>query len=82
MVAGDDTKHMNSSWRMMNFSAGGMLIGTEESTFNSPIQIGQMVAVSPSDDVKKQTVGYVCRIVRPHDNQIEVNYRYAWVKYA
>ena len=72
MVAGDDTKHMNSSWRMMNFSAGGMLIGTEESTFNSPIQIGQMVAVSPSDDVKKQTVGYVCRIVRPHDNQIEV----------
>ncbi|MEJ2142638.1 MAG: hypothetical protein P8Y24_09865 [Gammaproteobacteria bacterium] len=72
MVADDDKKHMNSSWRMMNFSAGGMLIGTEESSFNSPIQIGQMVAVSPADDVKKQTIGYVCRIVRPHDNQIEV----------
>lgn len=72
MVADDDKKHMNSSWRMMNFSAGGMLIGTEESSFNSPIQIGQMVAVSPAEDVKKQTVGYVCRIVRPHDNQIEV----------
>lgn len=72
MVADDDKKHMNSSWRMMNFSAGGMLIGTEESAFSSPIQIGQMVAVSPTGDVKKQTVGYVCRIVRPHDNQIEV----------
>lgn len=72
MVADDDKNHMNSTWRMMNFSAGGMLIGTEESTFSSPIQIGQMVAISPVDDVKKQTVGYVCRIVRPHDNQIEV----------
>lgn len=72
MVASDDKEHMNSSWRMMNFSAGGMLIGTEENNFNSPIQIGQMVAVSPADDVKKQTVGFVCRIVRPHDNQIEV----------
>lgn len=72
MLASDEKKHMNSGWNMMNFSAGGMLIGTEESAFSSPIQIGQMVAVSPVDDVKKQTVGFVCRILRPQDNRIEV----------
>lgn len=72
LLASDDRKHMSSSWRMMNFSAGGMLIGTEETAFSSPIQIGQMVAVSQSDNVKKQTIGYVCRIIRPHDNRIEV----------
>jgi hypothetical protein len=72
LLASDDKKHLNSGWQMRNFSAGGMLIGTEETAFSSPIKIGQLVAVSPTDDVKKQTIGYVCRIVRPLDNQIEI----------
>lgn len=72
LLASDDKKHMNSGWSMMNFSAGGMLLGTEESAFSSPIQIGQLVAVSQANDINKQTIGYVCRIIRPHDNRIEI----------
>ena len=72
-LADDGDKHMNSGWRMRNFSAGGMLIGTEETAYNSPIKIGQMVAVSSlNDNVRQQTLGYVCRIIRPHDTEIEV----------
>jgi len=59
-------------WEIVNFSTGGLLVLTKETTFTNPIQIGQIVAFIPNEDAKRPLVGYVSRINRPSEQQVEV----------
>lgn len=69
----DDAKgYKNAHWEIVNFSTGGILVLTKESSFTNPIQIGQIVAFNPNPDVKRPLLGYVSRINRPNDQQVEV----------
>lgn len=69
----DDLSSANRTrWEIANFSTGGLLVITRESTFTVPIQIGQLVAFIPNQEVKRPLLGYVSRINRPSDQQIEV----------
>ena len=62
----------NTKWEIVNFSTGGILVLTRESSSTNPVQIGQIVAFNPNDDVKRPMLGYVSRINRPSDQQVEV----------
>lgn len=73
LLAEDDRRHMNTQWTMINFSSGGLLIGTEETTFSTPIKIGQLMAFSPVDaELDRITLGYINRLHRTEDHRIEV----------
>lgn len=61
-----------SRWEIANFSTGGLLVISRETTFTMPIQIGSLVAFIPNPDVKRPLLGYVSRINRPSDQQVEV----------
>ncbi|MEJ2397264.1 MAG: hypothetical protein P8Z67_03170, partial [Gammaproteobacteria bacterium] len=45
---------------------------SRESSFTMPIQIGSLVAFIPNPEVKRPLLGYVSRINRPNDQQVEV----------
>jgi len=59
-------------WEIVNFSTGGLLVLTRESAYANPIQIGQIVAFIPKEELKRPLLGYVSRISRPSDQQVEV----------
>jgi len=61
-----------NKWEIVNFSTGGILVLTRESAHTNPVQIGQLVAFNPNDDVKRPMLGYVSRINRPSEQQVEV----------
>jgi len=71
-VADDHTIHNQSRWEIANFSTGGLLVITRETSFTVPIQIGSLVAFFPSKEVKRPLLGYVSRINRPSDQQVDV----------
>lgn len=71
----DDDLHMNSIWRMVNFSTGGMLLRTRETDFSSPVQLGQLMAFLPEDNIRKPTLGVVVRLQRYDDGFAEVALR-------
>jgi hypothetical protein len=71
-VADDASLSRRTRWEIANFSTGGLLVITRESTFTVPIQIGQLVAFIPNEDVKRPLLGYVSRINRPSEQQVEV----------
>ena len=62
----------NTKWEIVNFSTGGILVLTRESAYTNPIQIGQLVSFSPNEDVKRPLLGYVSRINRPNEQQVEI----------
>lgn len=64
--------YKNTSWEIVNFSTGGILVLTRETSFTHPIQLGQIVAFNPNPDVIRPLLGYVSRINRPSDQQVEV----------
>lgn len=66
------TEAPTTKWEIVNFSTGGILVLTRESTSTHPIQIGQIVAFNPNEDVKRPLLGYVSRINRPSEQQVEV----------
>lgn len=69
----DDTGSVSRSrWEIANFSTGGLLVISRESSFTMPIQIGSLVAFFPNEDVKRPLLGYVSRINRSGDQQVEV----------
>ena len=72
LLSYDDNLHMRSSWSIVNFSTGGMMIQTTENSFNNPIQLGQLMAVIPSETLTNPTLGVVVRLQRQHDGFIEV----------
>ncbi|MDZ7803047.1 hypothetical protein [Thiohalophilus sp.] len=73
LLAEDDKSHMITQWAMINFSSGGLLIGTEETAFSTPIKIGQLVAFGPVDaELHRVTLGYINRLHRTDDHRVEV----------
>ncbi len=73
--AEDDDLHMRSIWRMVNFSTGGMLLRTRETDFSNPVQLGQLMAFLPEDNIRKPTLGVVVRLQRYDDGFVEVALR-------
>jgi hypothetical protein len=71
-VADDLSASKRTRWEIANFSTGGLLVITRESTFTVPIQIGSLVAFIPNADAKRPMLGYVSRINRSSDQQVEV----------
>jgi hypothetical protein len=71
-VSDDISSASRTRWEIANFSTGGLLVITRESSFTVPIQIGQLVGFIPNKDVKRPLLGYVSRINRPSDQQVEV----------
>lgn len=71
-VADETTTVNRSRWEIANFSTGGLLVVSRESSFTMPIQIGSLVAFIPNPEVKRPLLGYVSRINRPNDQQVEV----------
>jgi len=73
LLADDEKSHMITQWAMINFSSGGLLIGTEETAFSTPIKIGQLVAFGPIDaELHRITLGYINRLHRTEDHRVEV----------
>ena len=62
----------NTKWEIVNFSSGGILVLTRESASTNPIQIGQLVCFNPNADVERPLLGYISRINRPNEQQVEV----------
>jgi len=71
-ISEDASLATRSRWEIANFSTGGLLVVTRESSFTVPIQIGSLVAFIPNKEVKRPLLGYVSRINRPSDQQVEV----------
>jgi hypothetical protein len=72
LITSEDGEYKKTRWEIVNFSAGGILVLTRESAHTNPIQIGQIVAFNPNADVKRPLLGYISRINRPNDQQVEV----------
>lgn len=72
MLADDDKNYMSASWTISNFSAGGLLIGTDETDFSNPIQIDQLVAFIMPENKEQPILGFVRRLNRPDGNRVEV----------
>ena len=68
----DAGERANKKWEIVNFSTGGILVLTRESAYTNPIQIGQLVSFNPNADVERPLLGYVSRINRPNEQQVEV----------
>lgn len=68
----DDTQASMRGWEMLNFSTGGLLLGTEESDFTSPIEIGQVVAFTPVEQEKEPLLGCVTRVQRTNFRNVEL----------
>lgn len=68
----DNNTFNQTKWQIANFSTGGVLIVTRETNYTTPIQIGQIVTFNTAQDMKRPLVGYVARIHRPSDQQVEV----------
>lgn len=61
-----------TKWEIANFSTGGLLVVTRETTYTTPIRIGQIAAFISGKEMKRPLVGYVTRIHRPNEQNIEV----------
>jgi hypothetical protein len=71
-VTEDASVSNRTRWEIANFSTGGLLVITRESSFTVPIQIGSLVAFIPNKEAKRPMLGYVSRINRPSDQQVDV----------
>ena len=71
-VTDELSENNRSRWEIVNFSTGGLLVLTRETSYTNPIQIGQIIAFIPNQDVKRPLIGYVSRIHRPSEQQVEV----------
>jgi len=68
----DENQTSMRAWEMINFSSGGLLLGTEESDFTSPIEIGQVVAFIPQKQEKAPLLGCVTRVQRSSYRNVEI----------
>ncbi|HEB55122.1 MAG TPA: hypothetical protein ENI98_02220 [Gammaproteobacteria bacterium] len=75
VFAEDDNLHLRSIWRIVNFSTGGMLLRTRETDFSNPVQLGQLMAFVPEDNIRKPTLGVVVRLQRYDDGFVEIALR-------
>lgn len=72
MLAEEEKSHMSASWKITNFSAGGLLINTEETDFSNPIQIDMLIAFTMPDNKTQPILGFVRRLNRPNSKQVEI----------
>lgn len=68
----DSSGYDQTRWEIANFSTGGILVVTRESSYTTPIQVGQIAAFISGKESKRPLIGYVTRIHRPSDQSIEV----------
>lgn len=71
-IVQDDEQTAMRGWEMINFSSGGLLLGTEESDFTSPIEIGQVVAFTPAQQDKEPLLGCISRVQRTSYRNVEL----------
>jgi len=72
LLADEDKSHMSASWNITNFSAGGLLINTEETDFSNPIQIDMLMAFTMPDNKEQPILGFVRRLNRPNSKLVEI----------
>ena len=72
LLADEQKNYLASSWTITNFSAGGLLISTEETDFSNPIQIDMLMAFTMPDNKKHPILGFVRRLNRPSSKQVEI----------
>ncbi len=72
LLAEEKNNYMAASWTITNFSAGGLLIHTEETDFSNPIHIDMLVAFTMPDNIVHPIVGFVRRLNRPNSKQVEI----------
>jgi len=72
LLADEQKSHMAASWTITNFSAGGLLISTEETDFSNPIQIDMLMAFTMPENKEQPILGFVRRLNRPNSKLIEV----------
>ena len=60
-------------WKIINFSTGGLLVANDSPKFNTPLQVGQLVAFRPADNSDLPLMGFIGRIQRPVEHQIEIS---------
>ncbi|MCG6969126.1 MAG: hypothetical protein LJE85_05075 [Gammaproteobacteria bacterium] len=63
-----------TQWEIVNESAGGVLLRTKETQFINNLFIGQLIVFARSkSDLNQPSCGWVVRIRRAHDNQVELS---------
>ena len=67
-----EKRNKKSPWQIINFSAGGVLISTMDTEFNTPVALGQLTAFIPTEEVSEPSLGFICRLNRPQDQMVEV----------
>jgi hypothetical protein len=72
LVALGEKSNVATQWQIQNFSAGGILISTMETDFNTSVALGQLIAFIPTEEVSDPSLGFVCRLNRPQDQMVEV----------
>jgi len=72
LLADEQKSYLATSWTITNFSAGGLLISTEETNFSNPIQIDMLMAFTMPDNKKYPILGFVRRLNRPSSKQVEI----------
>ncbi len=72
ILADEQKSYLATSWTITNFSAGGLLISTEETDFSNPIQIDMLMAFTMPDNKKHPVLGFVRRLNRPSSKQVEI----------
>ena len=58
LLAEEQSSHMAASWVITNFSAGGLLISTEETDFSNPIQIDMLMAFTMPENKDHPILGF------------------------
>ena len=72
LLAEEEKHYMNASWKISNFSAGGVLISTEETDFSNPIHIDMLMAFTMPDNDRHPILGFVRRLNRPNAKEVEI----------
>ena len=72
ILADEQKSYLATSWTITNFSAGGLLISTEETDFSNPIQIDMLMAFTMPDNKNHPVLGFVRRLNRPSSKQVEI----------
>ena len=72
LVALGENRNVATQWQILNFSAGGILISTMETDFNTAVALGQLIAFIPKEEISEPSLGFVCRLNRPQDQMVEV----------
>ena len=76
LIASDLEATESGQWFVVDKSAGGVHMKTRESQFTTALFIGQLVAFGFSrEELKKPTLGYVVRLNRKLNKEIEVTIR-------